>query len=327
MADFDDGEPCAVGEVGHVDDGEHHQECAEHRSRGKQLRLRGELFRHRLTGVVAVTQNRRRHHHEAHRERLPDQRELECGAGEYRAPRDHLRIDVHARVHELDLQPRIEDEADRQRQQAHADQRMSRHERRRPVLGLQFAQDPDCRKVGAEVEHHVTENHERFDGRRQRHQRPRLRPVDQVGVVDRERRPVHDRVLPHDQRGAQEHQHHRAARIAAPAPDEHDQQHGQRDQGADVQKGDVVQPEKELHRAWPAMHVRVGHARVEGDAAVRDEEEREGRQGRTRDPPAPAAFVAPLRCGRIVVRGKRCRLAGTHFLLTLPLRSGRRGVS
>src|ERR1700742_1677558 len=105
VADFDDPEPCAVSEVGHVDDREHHQECAKHRSGWEQLRLGGKLFRDRLTGVVAIAQDRRGHHHEAHRERLPDQWELEGGAGEHRSPRDHLRVDVHAGVHELNFEP------------------------------------------------------------------------------------------------------------------------------------------------------------------------------------------------------------------------------
>src|SRR5271156_678699 len=86
VADLDDPEPPAVGEVRHIHDGEHHQERAKHRSRREQLRFRRKLFRHGFTGVVAIAQNRGRHHYEAHRERLPDQRELERGAGEYRSP-------------------------------------------------------------------------------------------------------------------------------------------------------------------------------------------------------------------------------------------------
>ena len=87
----------------------------------EQLRFGGKLFRDRLTGVVAVTQNRSRHHHEAHRERLPDQRELEGGAGEYRTPRNHLRVDVHAGVHQLNLEPGVHDETDRQDEKSQAD--------------------------------------------------------------------------------------------------------------------------------------------------------------------------------------------------------------
>src|ERR1700752_329674 len=50
-------EPPAIGEVRHVDDREHHQERAEHRLGREQLGLRGELLRHRLSGVVAVDED------------------------------------------------------------------------------------------------------------------------------------------------------------------------------------------------------------------------------------------------------------------------------
>src|SRR6516162_3670442 len=131
-AGLDRREPTTVDKVGHVDDHEHHQKRAEHRTAREDLGFRGQLLRHRLTGVVAVAQDRGRDHHERHRERLPDQRELKCRAGEYRAPRDHLRVDVHAHVDELILQERIEDEADYTGQQAKADQRVPRHESLRP---------------------------------------------------------------------------------------------------------------------------------------------------------------------------------------------------
>src|ERR1700742_4249625 len=45
VADFDNPEPCAVGEVGHVDDREHHQERAQYWPRREQLRFGGKLFR------------------------------------------------------------------------------------------------------------------------------------------------------------------------------------------------------------------------------------------------------------------------------------------
>ena len=80
-----------------------------------------------------------------------------------------------------------------------------------------------------------------------------------------------------------------------------------------VEEADVVQPEDELHRARPAVHVRVGDARVEYPAAVRDEEQREGGQRGTGDPAAPVALVSAGR-GRILARGKRCRLIRDSFL-------------
>src|SRR6201996_8504386 len=45
VADLDDPEPGAVGEIGHVDYRKHHQKRAKRRSRWEQLRLGGKLFR------------------------------------------------------------------------------------------------------------------------------------------------------------------------------------------------------------------------------------------------------------------------------------------
>src|SRR6201992_1165499 len=172
VADLYDPEPGAVGEVRHVDDGEHHQEGAQHRPGREDLGFGSKLFRDRLAGVVAVAQDRRGHHHEADRERLPDQRELERGTGKDRTPRNHLRVDVHAGVRELDLQPGVHDETDYEDDRAQAHQRVARKVARGAVFRLQLPKNPNAREVWAEVEHHVAEHHERFDGWRQRYQRP-----------------------------------------------------------------------------------------------------------------------------------------------------------
>ena len=185
-------------------------------------------------------------------------------AREQRAERDRLRVDVQPRAHQADLQHGVEDEADHQHQCAQAEQRVPGDERFRTALGLQLAKNPDRREVRAEVERHVSEHDERFDGRRHHDQGPGFRPVQQHRVVDRVWRPVHDRVLPHDQRRHQDHQQHRAAGVFPPATDEDDGQHHDHDQGADLRDDlPVIESRQEPDRTGPPLDVRVGHARVD----------------------------------------------------------------
>ncbi len=76
---------------------------------------------------------------------------------------------------------------------------------------------PDRREERRHVEGGVADHDERLDGRRQRHERPGLGPVPELRVVDRVRRPVHDRVLPDEQRRGEHHQQDRVAGVAPPA--------------------------------------------------------------------------------------------------------------
>src|SRR6201999_782171 len=169
----------------------------------------GELLRYGAPGVVAVQQNPGRDHHEGDHDGLPDERELVWLTDEYGTERNDLRVDVETRADEGDFEHGVEGDADRQDDRRQADQRVTPHERVDGPAGLQLPENPDGGEIWAEVEHDVPDHQEGFDRRRQRHQRPVLGPVPQLRVVDRERRPVHDGVLPDDQRADDAHQQHR----------------------------------------------------------------------------------------------------------------------
>ena len=72
-------------------------------------------------------------------------------------------------------------------------------------------------------------------------------------VVDRVRRPVHDRVLPDQQRRGEDHEQHGVARLAAPPDDEDRHQDDHHHDGADlVERDPVVEPEQGIDRALAA---------------------------------------------------------------------------
>ena len=221
------------------------------------------------------------------------QRELEGGAREQRSERDRLRVDVQPCAHQADLQHGVEDEADHQHEPAQAEQRMPADKRFRSTLGLQLAQNPDRREVRPEVERDVSEHDEGFDRRRHHDQGPGLRPVHQRRVVDRVRRPVHDRVLPHDQRRHQDHHQHRAAGISAPANDEDDGQNHDHDQRADLRDDlPVIESRQEPDWPGPSFDVRIRHARIDGRTPHSEEEPEEAKPREQGDDTAPIRAFA-----------------------------------
>ena len=174
----------------------------------------------------------------------------------------------------------------------------------RAALGLHLAKNPDRREVRAEVERHVPEHDPGFNGRRHHDQGPGLRPVQQRRVVHRVRRPVHDRVLPYDQRRDQDHHQHRAAGVFPPATDEDDGQHHDHDQGADLRNDlPVIESRQEPDRTRAPLDVRVRHARV--DVRPRDG----GEQPEETEPREKGDHAAPssCRCARGPVNRPRCR--------------------
>ncbi len=166
------------------------------------------------------------------------------------------------------------------------------------VSGLQLAQNPDRREIRAEIECHITEYDERLDRRRHHDQVPGFRPVQQHRVVHRVGRPVHDRVLPHDQRRAQHHQQHRAARVLPPPTDEHDSEHRDHDRGTDLRHQlPVIPTVEELDRAGGVP--RRSGSRPEGRPAC-DRPRRTTRGNPARRPerspgPPSSGLIAPTR--------------------------------
>ena len=122
-------------------------------------------------------------------------------------------------------------------------------------------------EIGPEIEGGVPHSDERFDGGRQRRQRPGLREVCELGVVGRIRRPIHDGVHPHDGGGGDHHEQHRVLRVALPHDDKDDRQRQDSERGTQLECGDPVVMEEWSHRPRRAVNGRVGDPSCHGTAA------------------------------------------------------------
>ena len=199
---------------------------------------------------------------------------------------------------------------------------------------LQAPEDPYRREEGRQVEHHVADDDERLDRRRQRHQGPGLRPVPELRVVHGVRRPVHDGVLPHEGRAADGHEQDRVLRVPSPQEGErhHDQHHGDdrsdllrppasasirrsgvTGRGAPRTAGLAIRAATAPVRALWAMKMRArttAHPRRAQPAAARSPfDQRGGRVGAGARHGLPAGHLhgSPLRAPRSARRDAPCR--------------------